>query len=83
MELPYSTVYASVNTANNYGGTITSTSTGPTGNITFNVSNNQYVTFRLDYAGGGSSVQSVSCTVTNESDGGTVLDTFTMTYDNT
>ena len=82
MELPYSTVYASVNTTNTYGGTITSTSTGPTGNITFNVSNNQYVTFRLDYAGGGSSYQSVSCTVTNESDGGTVLDTFTMIYDN-
>ena len=78
----YSTVYASVNTANTYGGTITSTSTGPTGNITFNVSNNQYVTFRLDYASVGNPVQSVSCTVTNESDGGTVLDTFTMEYDN-
>jgi len=83
MALPYSTVYASVNTTNTYGGTITSTSAGPTGNITFNVSNNQYVTFRLDDAGGGSAYQSVSCTVTNESDGSTVLDTFTMTYDNT
>jgi hypothetical protein len=83
MASPYSTVYASVNTTNAYGGTITSTSTGPTGNITFSVSNNQYVTFRLDDAGGGNAYQLISCTVTNESDGGTVLDTFTMEYDNT
>jgi hypothetical protein len=82
MASPYSTVYASVNTTNAYGGTITSTSTGPTGNITFSVSNNQYVTFRLDDAGGGNAYQLISCTVTNESDSSTVLDTFTMEYDN-
>lgn len=68
----------SVNNSNSYaGGTITTLSTSPT---TFTVNNNQYVIFRLLSNPFG--VFTRTGTVTNVSDSNSVLDSFTITLDN-
>ena len=67
--------YYNINSTNTYNiGSHISLTSSPT---SITISNNQYLGFRLYYTAGGTKTRAV--TVTNSSDGGAAIDTFTLT----